>query len=477
MHITEKLAFKRLWIIILIFLMTGSIIQCASDTPTRSSEPLLRSEDATPKSDIRLTMTATQVVMPTSDYITPTIISTVDHNTLTSGDLYYQCPHLTKQSQTFSWSQGSILFSKGEIIEEARPNTIYTQPGIWAISANGLNPRLVHASYTGARISPDGTTLLNIARDVNDATQEAIFYEIRERREVTRVNVPYDYWFREWLQDGRVQFRNIVERTERVGETRDIYIFDPDTKEVERLIKKLDLPDFAFRDWELDRGLFQGYESSDPTGQLILYTAKKNNSDGFEVRLYNLKTDEILWRHDTKYLADATPEWSQNGSHVLFIVSIPITSRSDSWWKIISLTREGKVEELPPQPFPFLEDGQLNHYSRSPDGQYLFYTALQVDNEKLHSRIRAFILNRHTGEIGEICDAKTSFLASVPAHDAAGHWLPENQFIYRVIIEKEGQLAQALRILDIPSWKTKTIYEAEAGQGINVLGWTPVEIP
>lgn len=475
--------FKQFSTKIVLLILITYLTSCSfrSKTNDAGTEDLLPSPTKTVVAD----QTITDIIpMPTA---TPTPISTfaatseVIATVITSAtpnieSLQLNCPIYT-QNPSPLWSQGSILFSLGKIIDELRPDLTYPQLGIWAISANNLAPHSINASSTGVWISPDGTILLDVIRDPQNAVQEAVFYNVVENQEETSLIVPYDYWFTRWLQNGQVQFETIVERTENIGETRNTYILDPLAHEADSFEEKLYLPNFAFNDSELDRGNFFGYESIDPTGRIILYTAHKNSGNDFEVRLLNLETGTILWQHDTQYLPDALPQWSEDGSHVLFVVSIPAANTQQRWWKIINLTREGKEVELPSQPFPLIEEGQLNHFSRSPNGQYLFYTAFEVDSDNLTSRNRAFIVNVETGEIGEVCDPETTFIASVPARDVAGHWFLGDQFVYRVLIDKEGQPTHSLRVLDIPSWTTQTIFEAEAGYGINVFGWTAVEFP
>jgi hypothetical protein len=320
-------------------------------------------------------------------------------------------------------------------------------------------------------------TLLDTMRNAEDSTQEALFYDIVSGGEKARLAIPYDYWFIEWLQDGRARFGNVIERMEGIGELQGVAILDPVTQQVESFTEELSLPEFAFNDSEVERGLFYGYDAVDATGQLILYSARENNGNGFEVRLLNLETGELLWQHDTLYLSSSTPQWSEDGSLVLFDVNVPVSDIHQGWWKIIALNREGLVEALPSQPFPFTEEGQLVQYSRSPDGRYLFYIAWVWDEQRSERETRAFIVNVMTGEVREICDPGTTFVAFVPAGNNVGLWLPDGQFVYRVLIEQGGQPTHSLRVLDIPTWTTQVIFEPEPGHGVNVFGWTPVEFP
>lgn len=246
---------------------------------------------------------------------------------------------------------------------------------------------------------------------------------------------------------------------------------DVKTQEVITLTQELTLPDYAYYDGDTDKGLFYGYHSLDPHEQVILYTAQNEGDTNFEVRLLDLQNGEILWRGETQLLSDTFPQWSADGSKVLFDVSDP-----QGWTKIISLTRDGQVEELPSQPFPFVEEGQLSGYSRSPDGRYLFYTAAEPDLQTFTFKIRAFVLDIATWQVSEICDPEGSFVLSIPSRGATDDlWLPSSQFVYRVWHENEGILWHSLHLLDIPSWTTYPLFEAEPGYGISIVNWTQTE--
>jgi hypothetical protein len=80
-----------------------------------------------------------------------------------------------------------------------------------------------------------------------------------------------------------------------------------------------------------------------------------------------------------------------------------------------------------------------------------------------------FVLDTETWELGEICQAGTSFID--------GFWLSSEQFVYRVSTEKDGQAIHSLRFLDIPGWTTQILFEPGPGYGVNIFGWTPIEFP
>ena len=334
----------------------------------------------------------------------------------------------------------------------------------------------LHNRYV--RISLDGKILLNTIRNAETSIQEAIFYNMYSGEEI-HMPLPNKYRFQGWLPDGRVKYGNVVERKEDTGEIRETLTLDPITQQTEESVNDLVLSDFAFNDSEIEQfGLFYGYEAIDPMEQLILYSAQSENEGDYEIRLHDLQTGKTIWYHESKHLSSSVPQWSMNSDRVLFNASIPIANSHDVWWKIISLTRDGQAEELPSQPFPIITKGELNHYSRSLDGRYLFYTALVIDVKNISTINRAFIVDTISGEVGEICDPDSTFIASVPASsDVEGYWLPNGQFLYRTLIDIDGQPTHSLRILDIPSWTSQVVFEPESGQGVNIFGWTPFESP
>jgi hypothetical protein len=373
-------------------------------------------------------------------------------------------------------SEESILFSKGIIASEYQPYNFASQPGIWAVSANAQTPNLVHDS--SGWISPDGSVFMSTNRDAENLTLEVVFSNFGSG-ETGRLMIPYRFWFKGWLTNGYVQFLGDVERELGKGITLEILIVDPFGEIVEEVVKEFELPGFAFNNSEVESfGLFYGYESVDPTNQFVLYSAYKNSGNDFEVRLLNLRTGEIIWKHDTLYLSSSIPQWSNDGSHVLFDVSVPTAGTNGPWWKIISLSRDGMVEELPSQPFPNVEAGQLISYSRSSSMRYILYTALETDIETFSSTTRAFVLDVLTWNVQEICLPEGTFVAPIPSTDinSAGFWLPGDKFVYRVLTE-DGQPLLSMYILEVPKWETQMLYESEPGNGINIHGWTHIDFP
>lgn len=387
-----------------------------------------------------------------------------------------ECPSLINSNSPL-WSHGSILFNKGTIWSDDQPEDIAEQSSVWAISANTQIPGLIFDSTNGGWVSPDGSIFMSTKRDAENLTLEVLLYNLMNNEE-HHLKIPYDFRFQNWLPDGRVQFIGQVERVEDFGERFETIIIDPATQKSEKITKELKLPDFAFNDSEAERfGLFYGYDALDPTGQLILYSAQNDSVDNFEVRLLNLQSGEIIWQQDSLNLSSISPQWSIDGNHVIFDTRIPIVDSLNSWNKIIGLSRNGEMEILPPQPFPFVSEGELSGYSRSPSGRYIFYIAIETDIQTFSVQNRAFIIDTQTWEVREICSPENTYVAPIPAGTNVGYWLPNDQYIYRLVTKKEGQLAHSLYVLDIPTWETQLVFESEPGYGLNILGWTPVEYP
>lgn len=413
---------------------------------------------------------ATPEPTPTSTPTTTPTFTAVPGTVLRS-----DCPTSVDPTLPPSWLQGSILFSTGPIFSEDLVHLIDAQASIWAISADNSAPQLVHESLSWASISPDGKILLSTLPNEQSDTSTTVLFNMATGEETHLTSSPYrNYSFMTLWREGRAHYGPVIERTEGIGETRTVYIPDPNTQSVEEVVQEFDMPDFAFNDSEVERGLFYGYEAIDPTGQLILYSAREDGNADFEVRLLDLQTGEILWRQKTIHLSDFSPQWSDDGNYATFVVSTSIDDPGNSWWEIVYLTRDGRVMELPPQPFPFVEEGQLITYLRSPDGRYLFYAAMDPE---VDTRVRGFIVDVITGKVGEICSPDSAFIASIPSQSQEGHWLPDNQFVYRVLMQKEEQLTHSMRVLDVPSWTSQIVFGPEPGNGVNIFGWTPVEFP
>lgn len=422
---------------------------------------------ATPDATQDLEPTHTPTVIPSA---TPTDTSTPEvaqHNS---------CPRITDNDSPPIWSEGSVLFNTGKMRLGA-PSAFLDieEPGIWAISSNDLSPRLISDDLLGALVSPDGDKLFYV-QDRDGSTQEAILYNILTNEIISFEFSPTETLFtglETWLPDGRIQYETVIERSEGVGETREVFIFDPTTRQVEKLIEELGLPGYTFDAYDIERGIPSGYDAVDPTRQLILYSAKRSDDNGIVVRLLDRRTNQVIWEQISEFIGHTSPEWSVDGNYVLFEVGIPIQGTQYAWSQIVSLTRDGRLEDIPSQPFPGTDKNLISGLSRSPHGRYIFYTVYDFSNQTTHG----FIVDMVTQEIGEICDPGAETFVTGFQGSVKVHWIQDNLLIYSVIVEKEGQTAHSLRILDIVNWTTQVVFEANSGYGVNIFGWTPVEFP
>ena len=78
-----------------------------------------------------------------------------------------------------------------------------------------------------------------------------------------------------------------------------------------------------------------------------------------------------------------------------------------------------------------------------------------------------FLLDTSAWQVGQICDSEATFFD--------GQWITNELFVYLALIEKEGQTAYSLRILDVTRWEYQEIFQSEPGYGINLFGWTNFE--
>ena len=400
-----------------------------------------------------------------------------------------ECPPLTNNLSQHAWSNGAVLFNTGEIVEGTLWWPQVEQDGIWAISADSLDPQLVYQPAKNVTVSPDGTTLASFKPVPEGSLPILVLYSMitDESVDITMppiIGEPMIGQYPTWLPDGRIAYVALLERNLGAGEVWDVVIVDPTTRAVERSTLELNLPEYEFYEYDTEWGIPSGFVAVDPTYQRVLYTA--GDGQNHEIRLLDIATGEILWKEQSEYLINTSPQWAQDGQQVLFEVAIlrqdiPSDTSGDgeipfAWGKLISLTRDGEEEELSFKPFPGLLDHLVNNFSRSPDGRYIFYNFFSNETSSIH----AYIVDTAIGESAEICDPQSHWFGSWPLGSADSgevevHWLSNDRLIYRTLVERGGQWAHSLRILNIPEWTSQVIYEGEPGHGTNVFGWTPVE--
>lgn len=457
------------------------IIETATPTATHISTATLEPQ---PTITLTLELTITTTFKATTSPIPSPTESKVSQT---------ECPSLVNNmAQHFPPSVG-ILFNTGKLSEGALWWPQVEEDGIWVISANSLEPQLVYQSAKYVSVSPDGNRLVSGKAVSPENSPTIVLYSIDtgESNDIVLppvVGEPIVGQYPTWISDDHIAYITRLEKKLGSGEIWNEVILGATSQKVESSTLELNLPEYEFDENDTDQDIPTGFVAVDPTRKRVLYTA--GNDRNHEIRLLDLDTGEILWKERSEYLINTIPQWSQDGQRVLFNTSIlrqdiePYAGSSGdsyipfAWNKLVSLSRDGEEEALPQQPYPGLLDQELNNFSRSPDGRYIFYNFYSYETSSIH----AYIVDTVTGRNREICDPKSRFFGSWPLGSGDSgkvevHWLPNSQLVYRTLIEKDGQWAHSLRVLNIPEWTSEVIYEAEPGYGINIFGWTPVELP
>lgn len=442
----------KYFLVVLFFFFSA----CSSQSTTNNSE-LIESRSA-PPSETTLVPTT---IIPT---ITADLNETLQPMSTNESEIVLrnECPVSAKSDASPLWSSGSILFASGQVDNSFHVLFGAEHANILAVSANGPDLKLAYEIPAGQGfrviISDDGTKLLRFEQpDPESLEKYPVIYDLVSQEEkhgiqTSSLNV-YD-----WLPDGRVKYLVDFERIFGVEERYEFLTIDPMTQNSEMTVEELELPGYQF----YEEPFYTGIASIDPTSQLVLYTLISDQGTA-DVALRNRETESIIWQQrgvfSTHGYPYPNPDWDVNGSRVLF--SMPVSEAGHDYFKFFSLTRDGQVEQLPSQPFPFADEQPVRELSRSPSGRYIFYSLRQSPVTG-----SGFIVDTLTSRIGEICDPETTFLD--------GEWVTENQFVYRVLLEEGGQ---SLRVLDIPTWTMQELANSSANTGFAIFGWTPIEFP
>lgn len=393
----------------------------------------------------------------------PSVTNTSSRN-LTTHD---ECPTFLSSDMPPLWSYGSLLYS-------------FDLSGIWAISAVANAPERVYSFNTTQpsliKVSADGEEILlqfTYIDQIRGVEQETIIFDLNDRQEI-RLPIQTGSWNQvwDWLPDGHIKYLVDLETIED-GEVREFIVVDPVTGVTKETVERFELPDYIMN----ETVLYDGVASIDPTGRFALY----NSFDGqnSEIVLRDLQDGSIIWKHQgsmhgTSYPRPQwqTPEpiWSTDGRHVLF----GAVSRDTNgvFWQFFDLTQNGESDQVLPQSVLSIDEWKswtLRYVNHSPNGRFLNFGLGSIigteGSPPLQDRGPGFIYDTKTRELMEICDPSAIFLD--------GHWISEDQFLYRVQLENENQ---SLRVLDIPAWSTQSVFESSQGSGLNFYGWTSVEL-
>jgi hypothetical protein len=413
----------------------------STETPTVTPFPL-----ATPQS--------TNTPYPTE--ITPTKSAP----TIT---LNPDCPSSLESDQPSLWTTGSILFE--------------SEDDIWAISANNPTPQLIYATddnggYLNFYIE-NGANKILVSNYLGPEGDSYTVYDLVSQSvvgmpvESSELLIPIGGRSVEWLPDNRARFAIDIERVDDVGETRTYLTVDPITGQTEVVREELDLPGYTF----IERPAYIGVASVDPTGQLVLYSAW-NGQNAYDFVLRDRDTGDVIWKQESLYwpgLPVPEPHWEKEGRSVLFSADILNEARG---YGVLSLSRDGEVLPLPPQPFPLTEQWErINSLNRSPEGRYISYHLGAFPNGAFPDDATGpgVIVDTMTEQAGQICDDSQETDSTF----YGGQWISEELFLYRV---KTGDGKMSLRVLDVPSWTMQELAEIQATRFYdNAYGWTPVE--
>ena len=378
-----------------------------------------------------------------------------------------KCPQIYNEDTILS--SGSVIYNSDDI------------PGIWAISTLNQTPILVYDTSqrqpSSVMISKDSNQLLIVFEEYdpeNGFKYEIVVYDLLNQEE-TLVNLETESWLTiwDWLDDGRIKFLKNVESLPNLGEIQEYVIVNPTTQSVEEVIKKFDLPSILEDDGI--QFLYSKIASVSPDQKHVLYTGLGTNSKS-EIVLWDVHSDSLIWKQQGDFAGvnyppppflTSQPEWNENGDEVLF--SGILYEEDESYRGVFQVTQDAQLEQLVNYnniPSDDKQGWHSRYFSISPNNRYLHLGLAKPSDEPPRTIGPGFILNTVTSEVKEICDPNSVFID--------GKWNSNDKFLYRVL---KHDNSQSLRILDIPSWTTQILYETDPGNGINIIGWTPIEFP
>ena len=456
---------KLLLLSFLAILTACSVSELSKDTSFSASETIIPTPTITTDSTLMPAVTESPVdsssLVPTEETIlTSQMMATVQPtNPPSMIKLRDDCPVLISTNQQPLWTTGSILFE--------------SDSSVWAIPATSLTPQMIFS--VGSEEGFSKTYFENGSRKllISDFLRaEGNFYFVYDLADQSQIKIsiesvvppiPLDGQYVTWLPDDRVKFLTNLERVEGVVEKRTFQVIDLTTKQTKTVSEVLDLPDYGF----YRNGMYFGFASVDPTNKIVLYTTmSESDSSGLRLILRELGSGNLLWEQEDSFWATwpiPDVQWENDGSRFLF--SSEISGYSEPFG-FLSIKSNGEAELLPPQPFPMTDQWhQINNFSRSPDGRYIYYH-LGATPGREYETGPGVIVDSSTLQAGNICELNSEFYG--------GKWISETLFLYRVKI-RDGFMS--LRLLDVLTWTTQDLVELVARPYYdNSFGWTPVDI-
>lgn len=382
-------------------------------------------------------------------------------------DLYDKCPQIYNGETTLS--SGSAIYNSDEI------------PGIWAISTSNQTPILVYDTSqrepSSVMLSKDNNKLLIGFEEYdpeNGFKYEIIVYDLLDREE-TLVNLESESWLTiwEWLDNGSVKFLENVESLPNLGEIQEYVIVNPTTQSIEEETKKFDLPGYLEDDGV--QFLYSKIASVSPDQEHVLYTGLGTNSKS-EIVLWDVDSNSLIWKQQGNFAGvnypppsflTSQPKWIENGDAVVFSGMLYEEDKINRG--IFQVGQNAQLKQLVSYdniPSDDEHGWHSRYFSISPNGRFVHVGLAKPSDEPPRIMGPGFFVDTVTGEVMEICDTNSVFID--------GKWISNDQFLFRV---RQFDDRQSLRILDIPSWTTQVLYDTASGDGINIIGWTPIEFP
>lgn len=398
--------------------------------------------------------------IPTEEANTPTTTPSEQVDSSSKLIFHETCPTILESNSKPLLSRGSILYATGKVDE----GSLYffskaEHSDVLAFVASNPNPVTLYEippdQDVRVLLSIDGTKLLRFEqKQPSELEYFAVVYDLETKGEfIASDSQPHS--IAEWLPDNRIKYLVNREHQFGEGESYEYLIVDPFTQETESMSLNVSLPNYHY----YEEPSYEGIASMSRNGQLILYTVKGPNVTS-DVALRDIEKGMNIWYQEGSHgvgYSYPTPKWAVDDSSVLF--SMWVSDGEEDYNKIFSITRDGREEELPPQPYPLLDQSDIRDLSFSPDGRYIHYSI-----QETLATGTGYIVDVSNSWVGAICDEMGTFID--------GQWVTEDQFVYKILLESGGQ---ALRLLDIPTWTTQTLDETPPGQGFIIFGWTYLE--
>ena len=432
----------RIWV-----LMSTCFILSVCSGGTSPSTPYIPTPTFTKNHPTEMITTSPTIVITTpTKEITPVSTSTPDITPTITPANQSQCPiQLTSNEQPLL-KNGSLLFTFGG------PGA---PVGIWAISSANSKPFFITQSPAGSPpidtvLSPDKNKLA--WQDALADPNRLIIYNLetlKQKSFLAKLN-----WriIEEWMKDGRIKILTDVKEEARTGLAYSYDLFDPVSQKVDELSEEFSLLNFQFDDIKY----WNGFASINPDRTKVFYTAKTAIMNGkTDFVLLDVADNFEIWRYPTDTFQGEIPigRWSADGQKIAF--------GTNGWPNSPSRIYSLDINNLQLNELAVSED-TVRQLDWSPDGRYLLYSKFLLDWNKGPG----FIIDTQTGYQKEICEEGYVF-----GNEA---WIENTDLLLYTMYSEEKTKVE---LLDTSSWETQKVIELGPNNWINLIGWTPIELP